>query len=212
MLLEVPHSYLSYCFFQILSEGRKQTRHVAAPSKNERQRKETVDRINRDNKAIVNRLETMAPIIKSDKFEADFSRHLNFRQNLSRRRKLFQAIAGLGPKKHPMNAPHSSSSSPVQKGRVYEESPEEMDISNSAFSNIAEFRAHVISKKKMEGNKSSASIQREGDADTLFTSNGRNKLNNFLSHFENISSTSMTTMNDMNMVRFELSHSPTTRK
>ena len=106
---------------------------MRAPSKNERVRREVVDRINRENQAMVRRLETMTPIISSSKLEQDFGKHLHISQNLSRRRRLLKAI-----------------SSPKKTSSITTEDKSQVESALSPIRSISEFRAAVISKKKLE--------------------------------------------------------------
>ena len=92
-----------------------------------------MDRINRENQAMVRRLETMAPIISSSKLEDDFGKHLHLSQNLRRRRRVLKALAS--PKR---DTPSTSEERPA------------LETSLSPIKTVSEFRAAVISKKKLE--------------------------------------------------------------
>ena len=107
--------------------------HTRAPSKNERVRRELVDRINRENQAMVRRLESMAPIISSSKLEEDFGKHLHISQNLRRRRKILNSLT-----------------SPKRDTPATNEDKLPLETSLSPIKTVSEFRAAVISKKKLE--------------------------------------------------------------
>ena len=159
---------------KILSEGRKQEPHIKAPSKNERIRKELVDKINRDNKAMVSRLEAMPAIISSSKLEEDFNKHLSISKNLRRRRRMIQALTATKQESEARVGPSEAV----------------VGTSEAPYKSMAEFRAQVISKKKMEARPE------------LSPAGGSM---NFLSQFENLPGMSPS----QSGVRFEMTHDPT---
>lgn len=176
-LIAIENRKLMENMTKILSEGRKQEPHIKAPSKNERIRKELVDKINRDNKAMVSRLEAMPAIISSSKLEDDFNKHLSISKNLRRRRRLFQAL---------------TATKQETEQRAAQTEVLAITTEASPYKSMAEFRANVISKKKMEARPE--------------LSPARGGAGNLLSQFENLPG-----MSPSQSVRFEMTHDPSKR-
>ena len=131
-----------------MNDKRPQPAYVRPASLNEVERKRNVDRLNFENKLMVERLKRVPPVISKTALEEDFDRHLKAEANLRRRQ---MKPMGLPKDLMPHSAADHTSSSLFDSStyRSQQSNFQPMaDGSTSPIKNMSDFRKHVISSKK----------------------------------------------------------------
>jgi hypothetical protein len=135
-----------------MAEDRAQKPHVKQSSLNERERKDQIKNINKTNRLMLERLQTIAPVMSKKRFEDDFEMHKKRSAYLKKRR--------YGPAT--LKTPKTSTISDAQQSTFDAESYMTMfggghdsmfdsATMHSPINSMAEFRKQVISSKRMSG-------------------------------------------------------------
>jgi len=144
----------------IMAEDRRQPKHFRHPSLNERERKNYVEKVNRDNDEMMKRLNKAKPMIRSKKFEEDFELHKKISGYLKKKR--------YGPASLKQNTKlPSATKKPTSTfdadaymsmfGGGHDSLFESGEFGGTPISSMAEFRKQVISTKRMNSSSSTLS-------------------------------------------------------
>ena len=160
-----------YSPLQIMGESRKQKKPVTIASMNERERRHFVEKLNSQNRQMLERLQHTVPVLSAKKFEADFEKHQKLREYLRRRH-----LRPISPDKHNSEArisrsgggsttfdvesymsAHNASFTTLSQ---LDESHDNLNELDSPIKNMAEFRKNVISSKRAPNANSAGSLPR----------------------------------------------------
>jgi hypothetical protein len=144
-----------------MNDKRPQPHYVVPSSLNEVERKKEVDRVNFENKLMMDRLNKMSPTLSNDKLESDFKRHLHAESNLRRKqmkplslpKDMYRAQENSSLFDSATYASqHDLSSHGASKGDSISVL-DDFDSVSSPIKSMKEFRQHVISAKKISGRR-----------------------------------------------------------
>ena len=135
---------------KIMASHRPQPKHERLPSVNETGRKLETDRVNFENKLLLQRIKTVAPVLNRTKMEKDYSRHLHIAANMRRKQMpSFDTLSSSEDKKSKtVGATFDGSSYIAQSSYGLGEGDGGLG-GGSPIKTMAEFRKHVISTKKL---------------------------------------------------------------
>eukprot|EP01041_Mallomonas_annulata_P013534 gene13534-28697_t len=187
----------------IMTENRKSDKQVKIVSMNERERRKFVERVNKENKVLAQRLEHMAPMLSGKKLEEDYKLHQK-RVDTIKHKRYTMATSSLS-KSTAQDDPWGStfdadsylsqrlSRSRSDGGRLSPDNGFSGD-GDSPIKSMAEFRRHVITKRRVpNGPLPPFSGQRSGTLSEPI-------------RFEGLSRSSAP--GDGNNIRFEMTHEP----
>ena len=202
-----------------MNEKRQQSSYVAPVSLNETERKREVDRMNFENKLMLERLNKMAPTLCNAKLESDFKKHLHAESNLRRKQ--------MKPLSLPKDLYRTKEKSSLFDSATYTSQHETSSIMNASNSNLSilqendspiksmkEFRQHVISTKKVaarvaQGGLHSNTSKSPLSSDDMYSATVTNT-NNTTTTNNNNNSNRTNSQSDYSRTEalFELSHNP----
>lgn len=130
-----------------MNDKRQQPKYSPPPSLNEVERKREVDRVNLENKLMLQRLHRVQPTISVTKLEGDFKKHLKAEENLRRRQ-----MKPMGLPKDMLRATDQTSlfdsATYASQHEHYGTSTSGIDAGlDSPIKSMKEFRQHVIAAK-----------------------------------------------------------------
>lgn len=128
----------------IMTSDSPQKKHVHGSSLNERERKREVQKINKNNELMLERLSMVKPILNVKKFSDDFERHKKISSYLKKKR---YGPATLKPLSTQPKFGSSANSTFDAESYLSQFGPE--SDNKSPISSMAEFRKAVISSKRM---------------------------------------------------------------
>lgn len=143
-----------------MSEDRRSTNRAPQCSLNRRERKGEVERINKENRIMLERLQHVSPVLNAKKFEDDFELHKRMTSYLKKKR---YGVATL------KDSPKSKSA-PAGKGSTFDadsymslfgggnDSFYDSTTLKSPVHSMAEFRKQIISSKRMGGSDSRSTL------------------------------------------------------
>lgn len=147
--------------WKIMNDKRPQPHYVVPSSLNEVERKKEVDRVNFENRLMMDRLNKMNPTLSNDKLESDFKRHLHAESNLRRKQmKPLSLPKDMYRVKENSSlfdsatyaSQHDLSSHGASRGDSIS-ALDDFDSVSSPIKSMKEFRQHVISAKKLSGRR-----------------------------------------------------------
>lgn len=141
----------------IMSSHQEEERHARVAGRNEAFRRHEIDRINAENKSIVDRLQAIPPMLSAKQLEEDFQNHV-------RDVKKMMVRTATKTKKQVSNGdPDSALYLPADATTATRHAQQKNNMedggSRAAISSIGDFRRQVIATKKVENRLSSTGLQ-----------------------------------------------------
>jgi hypothetical protein len=140
-----------------MSEDRRQDNRVKQNSLNQRERKGQIEKINRENRVMLERLQHVAPVLNKKKFDEDYELHKKMTSYLKKKR---YGVASV------KDSPSKSKSAPDGKASTFDaesymslfgggnDSFYDSTSLKSPVHSMAEFRKQIISSKRMGNSES----------------------------------------------------------
>lgn len=156
---------------QIMTANNPQQKHVHGSSLNERERKLHVQKINKTNELMLERLSSIRPILNVKKFDDDFERHKKIGGYLKKKR---YGPATLKPLSTQPKFGASANSTFDAESYISHFGPE--SDKQSPITSMAEFRKAVISSKRMSGGQhlsGTGAVVRSSSQGNMHTTQGQ---------------------------------------
>ena len=193
-----------------MAESRKQKKPVTIVSMNERERRKFVQKLNIDNKAMLERLEHATPVLNAKALEDDFEKHKKLTEYLRRKRlKPITSTSKSFLDNSHNNSETGSSTFDVdsymsQRGfSALSDGNNVLGDYDSPIKNMADFRKQVITSKRAPNAPSSSS---SNGARTSGKASSSTAIK-----FQNIPGMSLPNSSSPNNVRIEVRHEPTSQ-
>ena len=137
---------------KIMSSHTEDEKFVRMAGRNEAFRRREIDRINAENRAIVDRLQTVPPMLSAKHLEEEFQSHLkDVKKMMTRRMPAGRTKQQLGAyAESPLYMPQADASAVASASRHAHNIDDVAGQPRTSINSISEFRKQVISTKKAE--------------------------------------------------------------
>ena len=136
-----------------MAERRSQGGHHHQSSLNERERKHQIEKTNRDNEVMLQRLKSASPMISSKKFEEDYQLHKKLGSYLRRKQRSLNSVdSSIHSNGSPtrLNTHNSTFDAEAYMARFgSSQASANENAFGSPITSMSEFRKHVISSKRL---------------------------------------------------------------